>query len=584
MLPSNLLRAKISRGKIRPLYVNTDPDTLALTERISGIYRSEVGKRKAELLERLRELEDEGQFDFKLVRGLSALLERRCVFEAESVIDPTTARMAVFEEASKARASSREQRNEVIATVSTRLGVSSEILEKTLYSDLDDELILRKFDEPLGPSAAAHSLLKRYNLSLTQTLLFKSLRVEFTASGNWKNIFREVKRLGLIYSVERNTADGGRAGYYTVSLDGPLSLFKLTERYGTSIAKLLPQIITASESWKIKAEILARSKGGRVYTFEADSKELSNFLPPTDAEVFESVGEREVVAEAAAPRGKRAANPLYDSTVEEKFARSFVSYGTGWALKREPEPLLAGRHVLIPDFGFEKDGLKVYLEVVGFWTPEYLERKISKLSAVATGGEGATDMIVAADETLACSKLERLKGRGALVIYYKKDVPLKPIIDHLKEREASILKAQVEVIRKELEEKEGGGGSAIILKSDIVRLEEIAEARRVPLESIRAALHDFNPVGYVRAGDLFISKAKLEEIEGMLTGVEKLVDALEIIKASGVIREEEADGQKILDALGYTSIWEGMEIGKVRISKQKPTVSSGSDEEEKKKA
>jgi predicted nuclease of restriction endonuclease-like RecB superfamily len=28
---------------------------------------------------------------------------------------------------------------------------------------------------------------------------------------------------------------------------------------------------------------------------------------------------------------------------------------------------------MIPDFLFEKDGLKVYLEVVGLWTPEYLD-------------------------------------------------------------------------------------------------------------------------------------------------------------------------------------------------------------------
>jgi predicted nuclease of restriction endonuclease-like RecB superfamily len=129
---------------------------------------------------------------------------------------------------------------------------------------------------------------------------------------------------------------------------------------------------------------------------------------------------------------------LYDSTTEEKFARSFISYGTGWTLRREPEPLIAGTHVLIPDFRFEKDGMKVYLEVVGFWTPEYLARKINKLNSIA-----GVDMIVAADESLACSKLDRLKGK-ALVIYYKREVPMKPIVDHLREREGSVVSKQVE--------------------------------------------------------------------------------------------------------------------------------------------
>src|SRR6267143_6131427 len=103
MLPSNLLRAKISRGTISPLYASLDLDTLALAERISGIFRDSTGKRRGELMDKMREVE--GGNDFKLVRGLSTLLERRCTFEAESAFNPKEARMAVFEEASRNRTS-----------------------------------------------------------------------------------------------------------------------------------------------------------------------------------------------------------------------------------------------------------------------------------------------------------------------------------------------------------------------------------------------------------------------------------------------------------------------------------------------
>ena len=82
MLPSNLLRAKISRGTISPLYASLDFDTMALAERISGIFRDATGKRRGELMDKLREVENGGN-DFKLVRGLSTLLERRCTFEPE---------------------------------------------------------------------------------------------------------------------------------------------------------------------------------------------------------------------------------------------------------------------------------------------------------------------------------------------------------------------------------------------------------------------------------------------------------------------------------------------------------------------
>lgn len=522
MLPSNLLRAKISAGKIRPAYVNVDPQTVALAERIIGVFRDGRGRKKGELLERLNEVENEGN-DFKLVRGLSALLERRCVFEVDSATNPMAARMAVFEEASKAKATSVDETKAVLRRVSAKLGVSPEALEKTLFSDLEDELITKDF-EPLS----AERLIRQYNLSLTQTLLFKSLRVEFSASGNWKNIFREVKRQGLIYSVEKQDAG------YKVSLDGPLSLFKFTERYGTSIAKVLPQIVT-SEKWSIKAEILARSRGGRVYVFETNNKEVEGLLLS---------GAEERVPSS----GKQAG--AFDSTVEERFARSFlVSLGSlGWALRREPEPLVAGTHVLIPDFSFEKHALKVYLEVVGFWTPEYLRRKLSKLKSI----EGV-DMIIAADESLACSRLERLKGK-AEVIYYKKNVPLKPIVEHLKERESSILREQAGRIEKD----------SIVLSGDVVSLEDLARERDASLESISLALQDFRPGGYARAGNLFISVEKLREMDEKLSKVEKLTEALAIIESSGV-REEEAS--KVLEILGYISVWEGMEMDKVRISK-----------------
>jgi uncharacterized protein len=536
MLPSNLLRARTSRDRIRPLYVAVDAASLALAEKVEGIFRDGVGRRKGELLEKLKAVEDEGN-DFKLVRGLSALLERRCTFEADTALDPVEARRAVFKEASRARASSPEERSDVLLKVSRELGVSPDALENTLFSDIEDELILRDFRPFQGPD----TLLKYYNLAVTQTLLFKSLRVEFSASGNWKNIFRDIKRFGLIYSVERG---GDDAEGYKVSLDGPLSLFKLTERYGTSIAKLLPQIM-AADSWTIKAEILARSRGGKVYNFEASSEEMKDIIT--------NLGRGAAVGDDQNPK----VSPLYDSTTEAKFAKSFLSYGTGWALKREPEPLVAGTHVLIPDFLFEKDGMKVYLEVVGFWTPQYLERKVAKLGSIA-----GVDMIVAAEESLACSKLERLRGK-ALVIYYKREVPLKPIIDHLREREASVVIKQVENLK---------GGEAIALKGDVVSIEEIANQKGVAAASLKMALQDFKPVGYVRVGDhLFVSRAKLDEIEERLGGgVERLVDALEIIEMAGV----KDDGTKVLEALGYTSIWDGIEMDKVRITKKRAATST----------
>lgn len=95
----------------------------------------------------------------------------------------------------------------------------------------------------------------------------------------------------MIYSVEREEDGAG----YRVTLDGPLSLFKMTERYGTSIAKLFPQV--------------KRSRG-RVYSFEPDSEELKGLITNV---------------EKVAVHKEQTQAKLYDSTVEERFDKSFLS-------------------------------------------------------------------------------------------------------------------------------------------------------------------------------------------------------------------------------------------------------------------
>lgn len=51
------------------------------------------------------------------------------------------------------------------------------------------------------------------------------------------------------------------------------------------------------------------------------------------------------------------------------------------------------------------------------------------------------------------------------------------------------------------------------------------------MERVKIALQDL-PEGYTRAGDLFVSMAKLDEIARKLAGVAKLTDALYIIEVS----------------------------------------------------
>src|SRR5213079_1294408 len=63
----------------------------------------------------------------------------------------------------------------------------------------------------------------------------------------------------------------------------------------------------------------------------------------------------------------------------------------GWQMEREPEPLLVESGILIPDFAFTRGSRRIYVEILGFWTPSYRERKIQKLQQL----RGRDDLLLA---------------------------------------------------------------------------------------------------------------------------------------------------------------------------------------------
>ncbi|MBO3755228.1 MAG: DUF790 family protein, partial [Candidatus Brockarchaeota archaeon] len=251
MLPGSLLMAKTRRGVITPVYAELTEENINIAERLIQAYKGYIGVKKGILKDYVSELEDLG-YDYRYVRGLSILLDRRSVFRSRVEANPVEVRRVVFELAGEAGVPTNpDARNPILEKAASKLGMRVEEVESLLYADLEDELLLEDF-KPLE----AGKLVKWYNLALTQTLLFYSTEVKFTALGNWQRIFREVKRLGLIYEV------WGEADRCWVKVDGPLSLFKLNRRYGTALARLLPVVVRGG-GWVLEAKILRSGFDGR---------------------------------------------------------------------------------------------------------------------------------------------------------------------------------------------------------------------------------------------------------------------------------------------------------------------------------
>jgi predicted nuclease of restriction endonuclease-like RecB superfamily len=518
LLPSNLLITRRRRGRINPVYVELNQENLSVAQLLIQTYLDHLDKRKYDLNEAVSGLEDLG-YDYRYIRGLSVLLDRKCVFESKTTVDPLKIRKHVFKITHKCGfPTTPEMRQSILHRSASELGLSIETLENTLYSDLEDELILKTV-ESITPEA----LLRWYNLSLIQTLLLSSTELIFTVTGNWQRIFRQIKWFGLIYTIQKREKE------YEVRVDGPTSLFKLNRRYGTRLAKLLSYILQ-SQNWHVKAQILHRRGDRRLLNLELDSQKQGRF--------FQTL---------AIPAEKKA---IYDSLIEQEFAKHFNLLDTGWILTREPNPIPVGRHVLIPDFLFEKDNLTVYLEVVGFWTPQYLQDKIKKLKLV-----DSIDLLVVVDKKLACHKLEKLREKFP-ILYYHKKIPLKPILSYLREKEKLLIIEQIKFLRT----------TPLSPKNPVVTIAEIAEQFGVLVDAVKALLKERTISGYVHLGDILIQQSTLTKIQKLLEAhLEER--ALTFTEASRIIQDAGGmNATAILDTLGFKIEWRGIDARSAQVT------------------
>ncbi len=514
MLPSNLLTVWKRKGTIQPRYAKPSTDNLQVANNLIEAYKRSLCKKKSTLKQLADNLEDEG-YDYHFVRGLSLLLDRRSVFQCASQTDPPELRRQIFQATGKTGpATTPEQRKTIIEKVVSQLKISAEKLEESMYADLESELILQDFN-----SVSPQELLERYNLSLTQTLLFDSTELRFTVSANWQKIFFKAKRLGLIYDAYKDNE-------FWVKIDGPASLFKLTRRYGTAIAKLLPAII-ASPKWTVEAKILWK------YTNEIYTLKLESWK---HAPLF----------------GAHQTTESYDSSVEEAFAKRFQSLNSGWQLKREPEPVIAGQHVLIPDFSFEREGIKLYMEVVGFWTNDYLSRKIEKLKKTKE------PILVAVDETLACERLTKLENQQSLnIIYYRNKIPLPPILRHLQDAFKEVHTKQIEFLKN----------LNVTFTEPIIKFGEFASRTGVSTEAVRAALTENPPSNYTVLPDGLMRKDKLEQIRRKIERQLAKTGKLPLTEAAKIAETEQADLISAVKTLGYKIVWHGINIDKAEVIK-----------------
>lgn len=561
MLQSELLRTRINRGVITPLFCattsgsGTDYD-LACKIVMFFTNAQKDRKRKGDLMQKIGSLES--KHDYKLVRGLSVLLERRCIFgrlntsssSSFAAATPMLIRRNLFEEsARRGLALSSSQRQDIIQQTAARMHVSSDDVEAIMWSDKDENLIMTRFDV-----ISAKDLILWYNLSLFQTFLFRCTKLEFYVRGGayWKQVLRNVKKYGLMYNLEYHSSSNQNGDDSIMcALEGPLSLFKMTDRYGTSMAKLLPSIVR-TPTWRITGSLVKRTDDGqKVYSFDLSSHDTGEFLRST----IESAHQDDDNA------GNNTGNHVYDSSIEAAFAKKFYQHfdqsdKLDWKISREPDPLVADGKAMIPDFLFERFGRKVYFEIVGFWTKEYLDRKADKIQALLDAdGKNykGIDLLVAINSELACSRTESISKER--IFTFQKNVSIKPILKHLR-------KIDVEIVEEKTHTKIKFDGNC----PDLISIKQIALEYSIPEAAALKIILANYPEDYVAVGLYLVSKEKIKATDDSLGRVSKFVDACRVLASQKIPDSCHAD---LLSKMGYDVVWEDLNPDNARISKGK---------------
>jgi predicted nuclease of restriction endonuclease-like RecB superfamily len=359
------------------------------------LFQAHLGQSLGTWEQALSDYEGE-RLDYDVLRGLAKVLVDEAQFRSPAVIvPPSQLREQLFQQGpafEKTDLFHPKSRTMLLTELASIYGMTAAALEATLYADRVQAQVL----ESVGQEWSSTSLLQRYNLELARAALYWSPAMRVWIYDGFKDFWRYVKLFKLMF--EARPIEGG----YFVQLDGPISPFvQATTRYGRQFAAFLPALFLL-QKWQLEADIRLPQLGKDLrYSLNEKIPLVSHF--------------------------KRS--PLYDSRFESDFAAEFYSkFGDKrgkWELEREAEVLLLGDTVMIPDFRLRhrETGQVILLEIMGFWHPAYLERKLRKVREAKR-----ENLLLLVYEGVNLTG-ERLQDLPAEVLYFKQKPVLKELME-----------------------------------------------------------------------------------------------------------------------------------------------------------
>jgi predicted nuclease of restriction endonuclease-like RecB superfamily len=309
-------------------------------------YRAGLGSTRRELHRAIRNiLSNEPDCPRQRIAAFCKLLDDAGEFDTDRRGEAAKLRLKVFSLAAKFhplviepdQIFERSER-ETKTHVAQELGRSWNEIEGALYVDVIDNQPLKSFEGFASPEA----LLSAYNLAQLQACLYKAQRMSVEVRQDFAAIVRYAKLARLLLEIRHIAPD-----VYRIDLTGPATVLQETRRYGINFARFVAALVSC-RGWKMRAGV---------------------------ATPWNRLAELSVCSEDGY-RSHVESPPAFDSEVESFLAGQWGEVRDGWRLIRDAGVLIHGQVTFVPDFLLRHDdGREIHLEIVGFWTPEYLKAK-----------------------------------------------------------------------------------------------------------------------------------------------------------------------------------------------------------------
>jgi hypothetical protein len=311
-----------------------------------AIYSDGKGRQRRQLHRDIESLfADEPDCPVRRIQAFCKLLDDRSIFRTDPDGRAAKLRLEVFSKVARFHPLVEEpdrlfenEETKIKAQIADELGLTWSEIEKGLYADV---LSFQQLEQFQGyPNASA--LLSRYNVAQLQACLYRAESVTVIATDDLKTVIRYAKLAQLLHDIVRLGPSK-----YRITFSGPASILHETRRYGVNFAKFLPALL-ACKGWRMTASLKTLWNTPAKLNL-SDKDGFTSHLPSPDE---------------------------FDSGLEESLAEKFGPKRDGWQLIREGEILHEHQATFVPDFTFRhEDGTQVLMEIVGFWTPEYLAHK-----------------------------------------------------------------------------------------------------------------------------------------------------------------------------------------------------------------